>query len=419
MSLKVKIDTINDDEIKVINEELKIRLDKKMMSFYAYTITEDDEYILLPYGYGLKKGYKKRSSSEFPKIDVQFTGILRDEQIEVKNEAINILNQSSTLIIGMYTGGGKTCISINIACCIKLKTMIIVNKVILLEQWKESIQKFCPEAKIQVLKPKQLVPDKEADFYIINVLNIEKIDKDFIRETIGFLIVDELHLIMTEKFSQCLKYIEPRYLLGLSATSYRYDEFHILIDLYFGSKKIIRDMERNHVVFLIKTGVKIELIKQEETKKVDWNHVITEQSTSSIRNDLIVKIVQEFKDRNILIICKRVHQGNILLKKLRGINENVDSLIGKKQEFDTKCRILVGIHSKISTGFDWDILDTLILAVDLKAYYIQSLGRVFRRKDTIPFIFELLDENIILTKHYLERKEVYNKIGATFKKLSL
>jgi hypothetical protein len=60
-------------------------------------------------------------------------------------------------------------------------------------------------------------------------------------------------------------------------------------------------------------------------------------------------------------------------------------------------------------------MDTLLLAVDCRDYFSQALFRVFRRRDSEPIIFDILDKNPILFKHYLERREIYLKHGGLIK----
>ena len=86
-------------------------------------------------------------------------------------------------------------------------------------------------------------------------------------------------------------------------------------------------------------------------------------------------------------------------------------MIGAQQTYEQKSRILVGTSSKTGTGFDHPRLDALILASDIKAYFIQYLGRVFRREDVEPIVFDIVDKNPILEKHYRERQAIYNKHG--------
>ena len=86
-----------------------------------------------------------------------------------------------------------------------------------------------------------------------------------------------------------------------------------------------------------------------------------------------------------------------------------------KQEFDRECRVLVSIQFKTGVGFDWPKANSLLLASDTSSYFIQNLGRVFRRVDTTPIVFDIVDDNFILLKHYRERKKVYDSVGGQVK----
>ena len=411
MSLKIDIDTLDNDTRDKINDKLTIKINNKMggltRTLYTYEILNDDIY--LPFGYASTElKIPRRNRKEFPSMDIEFCAILRDEQKIVKDEAIKYLNKTGSVLISLYTGGGKTVTSISLAQTIKLKTLVIVNKIVLINQWKDSILTFCPEAKVQKLTSKSEFDD-EADFYIINAINVEKLGKTFFKD-IGLVIVDEAHLIIAATISKSLKYISPRYLIGLTATPYRPDGFDMLLDLYFGKNKIIREMYREHRVYMVETGFKPKMEKT-ENGRINWGAILKDQSEDENRNKIIINIVRHFSDRNFLVLTKRVEQGKFLYNELKKYGENVDSLIGNKQDFDRSCRILVGITSKCGTGFDFPKLDALLLACDVDQYFIQVLGRVFRTKDTLPFIFDLVDNNPILLKHFKSRREVYEKTG--------
>jgi superfamily II DNA or RNA helicase len=411
MSLKTDINTLDNETRDKINENLTLKINNKMggltRTLYTYEILND--YIYLPFAFAscdLK--ISRRNRKEFPSMSTEFIASLRDEQKEVKDEAIKYLNKTGSVLISLYTGGGKTVTSISLAQTIKLKTLVIVNKIVLINQWKDSILTFCPEAKVQKLISKSEFDD-ESDFYIINAINVEKLGKSFFKD-IGLVIVDEAHLIMAETISKSLKYISPRYLIGLTATPYRPDGFDMLLDLYFGKNKIIREMYREHRVYMIETGFK-PIMEKTENGRINWGAILKDQSEDENRNKIIINIVRHFSDRNFLVLTKRVEQGKFLYNELKKYGENVDSLIGNKQDFDRSCRILVGITSKCGTGFDFPKLDALLLACDVDQYFIQVLGRVFRTKDTLPFIFDLVDNNPILLKHFKSRREVYEKTG--------
>ena len=314
-------------------------------------------------------------------------------------------------LLGDFTVTHNTILSTYLASTIKLKTLIIVNKIVLINQWKESIERFCPDATIQKVVTKSKLQD--CDFYIMNAINVKKMGQSFFKD-IGTVICDEVHLLMAESLSKSLHFISPRYLIGLSATPYRPDGLDILLELYFGKNKIVRKMNRKHIIFQVNTGFvpKVELTSN---GKVNWGVILKSQSEDEKRNNLIIKIIKEFPKRNFLVLTKRVEQANILVYKLKEIHENVTSLIGKEQTFDKEARILVAISQKCSTGFDHPKMDTLILCSDVEQYFIQSLGRIFRKEESSPIVFDLLDKNPILLKHFKTRKEVYKENGGIVK----
>lgn len=219
---------------------------------------------------------------------------------------------------------------------------------------------------------------------------------------------------MADKLSVCMRYLVPRYLVGLSATPYRSDGLDILIDMYFGKEKIVRKLFREHYVYTIKTGFKPE-VKTNRMGKVDWGSVIESQCGNRERNEMIIKLVKGFPERTFLILCKRVEQAYYIEERLKEEKEDVTSLIGSNQTFEQKSRILVGTVQKTGVGFDHPALNSLVLASDVEGYFIQYLGRVFRREDTVPFIFDFIDDYSLLYKHYLTRRSVYLEHGGNIK----
>ena len=93
--------------------------------------------------------------------------------------------------------------------------------------------------------------------------------------------------------------------------------------------------------------------------------------------------------------------------------------MGSNQEFDSEARILIGTNSKVGTGFDHKKLDALLLAADVEEYFIQYLGRIFRTKEGVPIVVDLVDDNNILLKHWLTRRGIYLEHGGRVKSLML
>ena len=421
MACVINIEQLSYPIREKINKELEIKIETNnkygppYKFFYPYEIVDND--IFLPFAYAYNSLNLRRPNRDiFSVMCTPFSGVLRPEQITVKKEALTLLNNTGSVIISLYTGCGKTITSISLACTIRLKTLVIVNKIVLIKQWNEAILKVCPTAKVQLLTSKSHL-EEDADFYIMNAINISKMPRSFYRD-MGLCIVDELHLIMADTISKSLLYINPRYLIGLSATPYRLDGFDPLIDIYFGKNKIVRELHREHIIYKVQTDIKIDL-ELNENGTVNWGAVLQAQSGNVERNEIILKIIKKFNDKIFLILCKRVEQGQYLYDTLQKSGECVDNLIGSKQDFDPNCRILVATISKASTGFDWPTANALIVGCDTDAYFIQTLGRVFRSLNTTPIVFDLIDNNPILFRHYKNREEVYKKSGGVIKKFNL
>lgn len=421
MSLKVNINNLSDTIREKITKDLTIKIvDVKASKYsrgpakyvYPFELIQTDVY--LPFYYGVNHVKLPRPNiTDYTPKQLKFTGSLRPNQKEIKNEALQFLNDNGCVVIACYPGCGKTSMSIYISTVTKMKTLIILNRLVLMEQWESSINKFCPDAKVECIKPTKKKISEDADFYIINAINMPKYGREFFQD-MGTVIVDEAHLIISEVLSQSLQYVTPKYLIGLSATPYRPDGMDVLMDLYFSPNKIIRNLYRKHTVYKIVTKFEPE-VELDRNGKINWGKVLESLCCNTERNEMIINIVKQFPERNFLILSKRIDQAEYLLKRLQEEKESVTSLIKSQQEFDKEARVLIGTTGKVGVGFDHDKLDALILASDLEEYFIQYLGRVFRREDVEPIVFDILDNHKILQNHFRTRQKVYKETGGEIK----
>lgn len=415
MSRAFQLESVSDETKKKIMKDLVIKIEPNSFNpylpptiIYPFEVVDDD-IAYIPFAYACD--FSRPDLKSFPRTSCKFSGELRSSQKRVKEETIVDLNNYGSTIISCYPGFGKTSVAINIATKIHMKTLIIAHRIILIDQWTQSISKFCPTATVQTLTPKSV--KKDCDFYIMNAINVVKRPRSDYTD-IAFVVVDEIHLIMSEVLSKCMNMLTPRYLLGLSATPYREDGMNILIDLFFGTKKIHKKLFRQHTVYRVDTGF-VPDMKLAKNGKVDWGSVLESQCTHIGRNELIIRIIKNFPDRVFLVLCKRVNQGNYIVDRLREEGEDVTSLIGKQQTYEQKSRILVGTASKTCTGFDHPRLDAMIMASDIQSYYVQYIGRCMRTETVVPIIFDIVDKNPILEKHFKTRCSVYLEHGGTVK----
>ena len=426
MAISINSSQLNHKHLSQIKADLELEIPisantkfPKFKPLICYTLNNDDT-LFLPFSYAISSLEMVRPSrTNYKQSDILFSSELRPEQIEVKDEAIALLNKKGHVMIASYTGFGKSILGVYLGCLTKLKILVIIpNKTVLIPQWVESFEKFCTNVKVQVLSSKDSILDENSNVYIMNALTAGKKDPTFFKG-IGTVIVDESHLIAAEMLIKSMHNVCPRYLIGLSATPYRNDGLDILIKLHFGKDVIERKMNRKHYAYFIKTGFTPE-VEHDNKGKIIWNSIINSQSNNPDRNKLIATIANKHNDRVFLILVKRVEQAKEIGRLLVELGETkVSVLHGNEKEVDQESRIIIGTQQKCGIGFDFPRLDALILGNDLEDYFIQSLGRIFRRKDSIPIVFDLVDNHPILIKHWKTRRTIYLEHGGIIQEYNL
>lgn len=426
MSITIHLDNLSTEERNRIAKELKFAPVDKQQFFKGakkfggggikkyvepYDVTEED-IVYLPYNWALSNFKVTRPlDNTFRQISGEFVGTLRNIQKEIKKECLPYLNETGSIVIAAYPGAGKTGFGVYMTVKCGLRCAVIAHRIPLLNQWKESFERFAPSLKVQILDSMSELND-ECDVVIINAQNVPKFGRIF--SDFGLVLVDEIHLIATESLIKSMLYFKPKYLIGLSATPYRSDGMDVLIDVYFGKNKIVKKLSRPHIYYKINTGLIPEYDVDDKGDKI-WGSVLNWQADSEERNDMILRVIKHFSDRYFLILCKRKTQAKYLERELKKRGERVDMIIESKNEFDKGARVLIATLQKCGVGFSHDILDALIVAGDMEEYFEQYLGRVMRREDVKPLIFDFVDELPALKRHFTTRKKVSEESGGIIK----
>ena len=425
MSICIPRKILTKENVKEMDKKLMITAESTKKSFNKnfhyqppkipfFQVFHDNVHV--PFSWGLQYFQQEESlkKKDFSPLALKFTGTLRPEQLDMKQNAIDLLQKNNTCLMAVYPGGGKTITSVDIISEMKVATLIIVNKIVLIEQWKETIQQYLHIDPF-VIGGKNCKL-KSSPIYIVNAINLPKHSFETLQSLrIGMVIVDECHLILTKIFSQALFYLCPRYLLGLSATPYRMDGFNQLFDMYFGVARIHKSLYKPHQVLCVNSKICIEH-EIAKNGNINWNSVIDRQADSPERLALICKYVRQYPNRNVLVLCKRIKQMNALYKELVK-TETVSVFKESDSNYDKNVRVLISSYQKVGTGFSHDKLDMLILGSDTEEYFLQYLGRVFRRQDSSPLIIDIVDDHSVLWKHYRTRAKVYRECGGKIQKI--
>jgi len=407
-----------DLHVKSIVQPLKTQVSSKLVE--AFDTFSEGKYATIPFNYYYHhlENIERIPNDDFKPISLKFEGNLLPRQKEVKDECIEILNRTGSVVLSLHTGFGKTVMAIYLASKIKLQAVIICHRKIIMDQWTQSINKYIPTATVRVLGEKMKrgyrgPEEQDVDFLICNVINIPKKDRNYFKN-FGLVVIDEIHTICTESFSRGLLYLFPDYIIGLSATPFRSDGMDRLIELFCGPEIIYRKLYRPFNAYKIKTGFKPKT-ELNVSGTLDWNSVLEDQAINKDRNNLIANLCRYFINRNILVLVKRKEHAEILKNMLLQYGEDVDMFTGDSKECNYNCRILVATYSIAGCGFDMAKLDLLIGAADVLENFTQYIGRIFRRDDVSAIYIDLVDEMSTIKKHSLERLKVCKELGAEIK----
>lgn len=142
----------NNISYKLYLESIKIKIYK-----------ETKKYLILPINYEVNSNSSLITTqlvndiNSIEKIDNEKKANIKLRDGMQKECIETIINNEKTRgIINLTTSSGKTVLSLYIINHLKMKTIIIVNKIELLNQWKERIKQYLPEYNIGIIQGKNL-----------------------------------------------------------------------------------------------------------------------------------------------------------------------------------------------------------------------------------------------------------------------
>jgi len=376
--------------------------------------------ICVPYYYGLEKFGNpvedKRPEPLKMSSHIKFVGKLRDETSQ--NEAFNKAITTGHGVLSLPCGFGKTTVALAIAAKLGFRTMIIVHKEFLANQWRERIMQFCPGATIGIVQQNKI--EINCDFVIAMLQSLSMKEYSFEQfETIGTVFVDEAHHICAEVFSQSLFKMCPRHIYGLSATPDRKDGLTKVLHWFMGPTffSIERENQKQVKVFPVVFDCPEYRSSPPTTRfgKLCLAEMINVLTLLPARNQILVELIKKAsKDRHLLVLSDRRAHCEWLHSEFP---DNSGLYMGGMKEAQltesSKKNIIFGTFSQAHEGLDIPSLDTIILATP-KSDIKQSIGRILREtegKKNDPYIYDITDQWSILFSMYIKRKKVYQQGG--------
>ena len=367
---------------------------------------------------------KEDKRPEPTKVKFNFKGVLRDETFQ--NEAKNKALQAGHGILSLPCGYGKTTVSLAIASSLGYRTMIIVHKEFLANQWRERIQQFCPGASIGIVQRDK--KDVEHDFVIAMLQSLSLKEYTFADfDSIGTLIVDEAHHICAKVFSQALFKLCPKHIYGLSATPDRKDGLTKVLNWFMGP--IFFSVERKNQAQVDVFPIEFSCDRFKDPPpcnrmgKISLPTMVTELVDIWQRNSLICSTIEKAMvgTRRVLVLSERRLHCELLHSKYPDISGLY--MGGMKEEElneSSRKKIIFATFSQAHEGLDIPELDTVILATP-KSDIVQSIGRVMREtkgKKNEPRIYDIRDRWSVFEGMFYKRMSVYRKSGFNISKYS-
>ena len=422
----IKKASISVNEQQNIRQKLKVRpyipnSPVKGDEFEIYRESNSKLYIPRYFGiqcYGQPKEYKLKEPEP---IDLKFAGDLRDYQKKIVNTFMkNAPNGGGLLEIPC--GRGKTVMALKILANLGVKTLVIVHKGFLLNQWVERIEQFLPGAKVGKIQGQ--VMDIEGKDIVIGMLQSLSMKDypDSIFESFGLTIVDEVHHIAAEVFVRSLFKIVTKYMLGLSATMQRKDGLSKVFKMFLGEViyKEKPNMEHNVLVRAIEfesSDEEFNEIVYDFRGNPQYSTMISKLCNFHDRSNFILKVLkttfQQDPSQQIIILA---HNKNLLTYLFKAIEEDGYATVGyyvggmkekALKESESK-NIIIATYSMAAEALDIKTLTTLLMATP-KTDVVQSVGRILRTKHAQPVVIDIIDKHDLFQRQWNKRKIYYHK----------
>lgn len=326
-----------------------------------------------------------------PEVSFSFSGTLKPFQ----ERAVKDVLARDFGTLSAPTGSGKTVMALHMIAQRRQPALVVCHTKELADQWVDRIGTFLeiPKDEVGIIgNGKHSISEK------ITVALVQSLYKcaTEIAPKIGFLVVDECHRAPSRTFTEAVTAFDCRYMLGLSATTFRRDGLSRLIFWHLGN--IAHKIEKGG---LIKTGdvLRADVIFRETSFRTsldaseEYSRMLSELTEDRARNALIASDVVKQAgngDEICLVLSDRKAHCEALAGLIERHGVPVEILTGDLSNGKRRAvidrlnagsvKVLVATGQLIGEGFDCKALSTLFLATPIKfsGRLIQYLGRVLR-----------------------------------------
>ena len=376
--------------------------------------------------------YINIEENKIPEIDFRWE--LRPNQKDIMNKYLSGIDfdipfnstvdfkTGKNLILNNYkgivatTGAGKTVLGSYVISQLRHKTLIVVHRDFLMEQWRDTLLNATSLTadRIGVIAGKT-TDIQDVTIGMLQTLLQPRIDKELLSQ-FNLVIADEMHHLKAFWFNQILGKVAPVWFMGLTGT-WEVSNKHIFQQWV---QPIYMKTDNKDVMpfkyYKIDTGLRFPFIVPQGDGK-DKMRYLRYIPVNKRRNDLIINYILRAYDkgRKILVLSERKKQLEYFKDELNKKRENSVSVFygsGKVKEMmkGLDKNIVLATYQKAEEGLNREDFDVLVLATP-KSDVRQAIGRVIRLSDKeTPVILDFVDNDKYLLNLYRKRQSQYDEL---------
>jgi superfamily II DNA or RNA helicase len=424
------------EDLKLLREELTVgayvpKAPVQPPKFPIYR--ECSKKIYIPRFYGTKIYGMPEETRIPPGTSVAESLVFSGEMREYQNVIVEKYIQQVTKPENMGMGGGglldvdpgkgKTVMALNIISRLRMKTLVIVHKSFLLNQWIERIQQFLPAARVGMIQGQIVdIDDKDIVIGMLQSLSMKEYPRDLF-DTFGLSVYDECHHMSAEVFCRCMMKVVTKYTLGLSGTMVRKDGLTKVFKYFLGD---VVHKEKNdttsHAVVVKGIQYKVDDAEFNETEydyrgNPKFSTMISKVCNYNRRSEFILDVLKNEletnPDQQVMILA---HNRSLLEyfhdaiehRKIATVGYYVGGMKEAALKLSESKKVIIATYAMASEGLDIKTLTTLIMASP-KTDVCQSVGRILRVKHASPLVIDIIDPQDVFRSQWLKRQTYYIK----------
>lgn len=328
---------------------------------------------------------------------------------EAQKKAVEILMNNETGILQLAPGVGKTVISIYMIAERKRKSLILVHRDSLADQWRDRFLQFTNIQNSDIVRLSSSSFKKDLSKPIIIVTDqtllslLKRNREEFLvalnEANIGIFIADEVHTsVGAPTFSECSIHVPSKYSYGLSATPYRLDGNGDIIEFHLGHITSDDDLEGTMPARVTVLLLNYEIDTPKRYTYVHWggefqrarylNLIRKSQPFLEVIKPLLSKMIKD--NRQIICMVERVNLIEDLYKWAPTLNKSMFCGVAKLDTLQKQ--VTFATPGKCRDGIDAPNKDCVIITSPISNIE-QLTGRVVRsaKDKKTPVIIDMVD----------------------------